>query len=153
MTHAVRFVAVVAVLIWGILAWFPLDQGPTPETDALRARAEAGDAEAQFSLGGMYEYGVGVPQDYVEAVRWHRLAADQGHAGGQSALAGMYSDGEGVSRDRVEAHMLLNLAAAQPRPERETYVRGRDRAADLMTADQLAEAQRRARESTPTPEP
>ena len=151
MTHHLRLVAVVAVLT--ALAQCAPVQEPTPETDTQRARAEAGDAEAQFSLGGMYEYGVGVPQDYVEAVRWHRLAADQGHAGGQSALAGMYSDGEGVSRDRVEAHMLLNLAAAQPRPERETYVRGRDRAADLMTADQLAEAQRRARESTPTPEP
>ena len=41
----------------------------------LRARAEAGDAEAQFILGGMYVTGVGVPQDTAEAVAWYRRAA------------------------------------------------------------------------------
>ena len=46
----------------------------------LRASAEAGDAEAQFILGGMYVTGVGVPQDDVAAVAWYRRAAEQGHA-------------------------------------------------------------------------
>ena len=44
MTHAVRFVAVVAVLT--TLAQCAPVQEPMSETDALRARAEAGDAEA-----------------------------------------------------------------------------------------------------------
>jgi hypothetical protein len=44
MTHAVRFVAVVAVLT--ALALCVPVQAQTPEIDALRARAEAGDAEA-----------------------------------------------------------------------------------------------------------
>ena len=45
MTHATRFVAVVAVLT-------ALAQcAPVQETDALRARAEQGGAEAQCSLG------------------------------------------------------------------------------------------------------
>ena len=46
----------------------------------LRALAEAGATEAQYSLGVKYDTGEGVPQDDAEAVRWYRLAAEQGHA-------------------------------------------------------------------------
>ena len=66
----------------------------------------------------------------------------------------MYQDGQGVPQDYVEAHMWLNLATAQSSGEdREKYVEVRDLTAKLMTANQVAEAQRRAREWTPTPEP
>ena len=68
-------------------------QTQTPEIDALRVRAEAGDAEAQFLLGFSYDIGRGVPQDDAEAVRWYRLAADQGHAGAQYELGNMYALG------------------------------------------------------------
>jgi hypothetical protein len=72
MTHAVRIVAVVAVLT--ALALCGPVQAQSPAADALRVRAEAGDAEAQLDLGGMYGNGRGVPED--EAVRrcvWHRI--------------------------------------------------------------------------------
>ena len=39
-----------------------------------------GDAKAQYSLGYMYDFGEGVPQNDAEAVRWYRMAAEQGHA-------------------------------------------------------------------------
>ena len=58
MTHAVRFVAVVAVLT--ALALCVPVQAQTPEqTDALRARAEAGDVVAQNNLGVRYGTGEG----------------------------------------------------------------------------------------------
>ena len=34
--------------------------------------AEQGNADAQYNLGLMYDYGDGVPQDYKEAVRLYR---------------------------------------------------------------------------------
>jgi TPR repeat protein len=111
MTHAVRFVAVVAVLT--ALALCAPVQAQTPETDALRANAEAGDAEDQYALGVMYDYGIGVPQDEAEAVRWYRLAADQGDAAAQYRLGINYDDGEGVPEDDVEAVRWFRLAAAQ----------------------------------------
>jgi TPR repeat protein len=46
----------------------------------LLARAERGDAKAQFNLGQIYDTGLGVPQDVVQAVAWWRKAADQGFA-------------------------------------------------------------------------
>ena len=60
----------------------------------------------------MYDYGQGVVQDYVEAVKWYRLAAQQGHAGAQRNLGAMYSIGQGVLKDYVKAHSWLNLGAA-----------------------------------------
>ena len=51
MTHATRFVAVVAVLTALVLC-VPV-QAQTPEIEALRARAEAGVAVAQNDLGFM----------------------------------------------------------------------------------------------------
>ncbi len=40
--------------------------------------AEQGNAEGQSSLGRMYYFGRGVPQDYIKAYAWSNLAAAQG---------------------------------------------------------------------------
>ena len=45
-----------------------------------RMSAEQGGTIAQYNLGGMYEHGRGVQRDYVEAVKWYRMAADCGLA-------------------------------------------------------------------------
>ena len=63
------------------------------DIDELLARAEHGDAAAQFNLGRLYVTGTGVRQDDAEAVRWYRLAADQGHAGAQHNLGLKYDTG------------------------------------------------------------
>ena len=49
MTHATRFVAAVAVLVALVLC--APAQAQTPFDDAMRVRAEAGDANAQHFLG------------------------------------------------------------------------------------------------------
>ena len=53
----------------------------------------------------MYHDGLGVPQNYAEAVKWFRLAADQGHAGAQYNLGVMYFKGDGVPREYVQSLM------------------------------------------------
>jgi len=119
-----------------------------------RLAADQGYAGAQNNLGVMYQNGTGVPQDDAEALRLYRLAADQGNARAQNNLGFMYNSGRGIPQDYVEAHMWYNLAAAQLTGEdRDLPVKNRDIVAERMTADQIAEAQRRARECTPTPEP
>lgn len=45
----------------------------------LRPAAEAGDREAQFLLGQLFERGRGVSQNFVEAHKWYNLAASLGH--------------------------------------------------------------------------
>ena len=54
-----------------------------PRRSGYRLAAEQGDAGAQFNLGGMYDSGEGVPQDYKTAAKWYRLAAEQGDADSQ----------------------------------------------------------------------
>jgi uncharacterized protein len=53
----------------------------------VKPLAAQGDAVAQTNLGQMYQYGLGVPKDDKEAVKWYRLAAAQRNAVGQTNLA------------------------------------------------------------------
>ena len=113
----------------------------------FRLAAEQGDASAQGSLGAMYYIGEGVPKDDVEAVYWLRLAAGQGQTPAQGALGAMYMNGQGVPQDDETAHVWFNIAASRSTGEqRDEYVEARDAVAERMTREQLAEAQRRARE-------
>jgi len=106
-----------------------------------RPLAEQGDMKSQWSMGVLYDNGDGVPQDYGEAVRWYRLAAEQGDAYAQFNLGDMYR--LGVLQDYVQAHMWYNLAVAQGHVD---AAKARDAIAKKMTSEQLAEAQRLARE-------
>ena len=88
---------------------------PAPTKEAVkwyRLAAEQGHANAQFSLGVMYDNGKGVPQDYKEAVKWLRLAASQGYANAQFGLGVMYDNGQGVPKSMVVAYAFYNLSAA-----------------------------------------
>ena len=108
-----------------------------------RPLAEQGDAGAQTNLGVMYGNGEGVTQDYKEAVKWYRKAAEQGYAMAQNNLGLMYYNGDGVLEDDVYAHMWLNIAASNGH---DGAMENRDIAAKIMTTEQLAEAQKLARE-------
>ena len=125
---------------------------PTPEQQLakLKARAAAGNAAAQDSLGTMYDNGTGVPQDNTEAVKWFRLAAAQGDAEAQSNLGVMYYFGEGVPEDYVQAYKWYNLAAAAGDTR---AVKNKNRVAEKMTKEQIVEAQRLSTAFTPTKTP
>jgi TPR repeat protein len=153
--HLAAFVGVaVAVLLSGnAIAWALEDcaaaykrQDYSAALQLCRPLAEHGDARAQLSLGGMYYNGQGVQQDYPEAAKWTGKAAEQGYAPAQAHLGVLYWNGQGVPQDVVLAYMWLSLAAANE-PD---SVRERDLAASQMTPDEIAEAQRLAREWKPT---
>ncbi len=78
-----------------------------------RPLAKQGNAKAQYNLGHMYRYGLGVPQDDAEAWGWWRKAAWQGNAGAQSNLGVMYRKGQGVPQDDAEAVGWWRKAAEQ----------------------------------------
>ena len=108
-----------------------------------RKATDQGHALAQFSLGYMYDKGRGVPQDYAEAVKCYRMAAEQGDADAPLMMGNMYASGKGVPKDHVAAHMWFILAATSgheaARPLLSVYK-------EDLTPDQIAEAQRMARE-------
>ena len=108
-----------------------------------RPLAAQGSTSAQYNVGLMYDKGEGVPQDYAEAVRWYKLAAAQGLADAQYNLGNMYRLGLGIPQDHVRAHLWLNLAATKGDSD---AVKNRDITAKKMTPQQIAEAQKMARE-------
>ena len=114
----------------------------------LKALGNKGDALAQFNLGGMYNYGKGVPKDAVQAVFWYRKSAEKGNASAQSNLGASYYKGEGVPKDLVVSYMWRNLAAAQGN---EIAKRAREALGKIMTSAQIAEAQRLSYEWEPKP--
>jgi TPR repeat protein len=103
--------------------------------------AEQGHSWGQYNLGMVYENGKGVIQDYKEAVKWYRKAAEQGHSWGQYNLGGMYANGFGVDQDYIEAYKWVLLAEMNGYDvtERRSLLK------EIMTADQIAEAQKLAK--------
>jgi TPR repeat protein len=87
------------------------------ESSSLRAKAEGGDASAQFSLGKAYEEGNGVPQDDETAAKWYRKAADQHDAVAENHLGVMYRTGRGVDRDKEESVRWYHKAAKRGNPQ------------------------------------
>ena len=105
--------------------------------------AKQGDADAQFSLGVMYEKGEGVAKDNKAAVKWYTLAAEQGFADAQFNLGVMYVNGTGVVKDDVYAHLWWSIAASSGYKEAVKY---RDIVAKRMTPADISTAQQLARE-------
>jgi len=103
-------------------------------------------AGAQVNLGSLYDYGRGGPQDFKMAVRWYRRSANQRNDLAQRRLGLLYERGEGVPKDYVQAYMWLKLGAANGGKSGAIM---RDELAVRMTSDQLAEANKLAREWKP----
>jgi TPR repeat protein len=122
----------------------------------IKPLADQGDAHAQYRLGLMYQLGEGVPEDRGEAIRWYRKAADQGDTTAQYDLGFMYSKGEGVQQNYVMALMWSDIAASRipvsDTEEHKAAVALRDNIASKMTPEQIAEAQRMAKEWKPKKE-
>jgi TPR repeat protein len=137
----------------------------------IQSLADQGDPVAQWRLGRMYYYGLGVPQDWAEVLRWYRKAAEQGHAAAQYDLGNMYYHGLGVPPENyAEAMKWYREAAKQGHVEAQNalgnmYYHGlgvqpslvlaymwsnlaaanrqsRNEVAEKMTSSQIAEGQR-----------
>jgi hypothetical protein len=78
-----------------------------------RPLAERGNAEAQYRIGRMYEFGQGYPQDKAQGIAWIRKAAAQNHADAQQELGVIYATGDGVQQDDVQAVAWFRKAAMQ----------------------------------------
>ena len=72
--------------------------------------AENGDAEAQNTVGEIFEQGLGTEPNYEVAVLWYKKAADQGHKGALFNLGTLYEMGRGVPQDKVAALNLYRQA-------------------------------------------
>ena len=81
--------------------------------EKIKNEAAKGNKEAQYNLGGMYYYGLGLEKDYAEAFKWYQKAAKKGHPEAQQALGYMYETGEGITQNYQEAIKWYRKSAAQ----------------------------------------
>jgi uncharacterized protein len=111
------------------------------ETAALQ-----GHAAAQLHLGTLYLGGNGAPQSAQMALVWYGRAAEHEEGLAFAKLGGMYARGRGVLQDFIQAHMWYNLGAAHGDW---SAAEARNALAQQMSAAQIAEAQRLARDWKP----
>jgi TPR repeat protein len=115
-----------------------------------RKAAKQGNATGEEGLGTMFAGGMIVQHDDEQAAMWFRKAAQQGDAAAQHDLGAAYEYGHGVPRDYVLAYMWQSLASAPKVNVGLVAKSALDGLAKQMTLDQIAEAQKMAREWNPT---
>ena len=79
----------------------------------LRSPGASSRADAQRWIGLTYRQGLGVRQDFAQALIWFRKAADQGDELAQFFLGVMYRDGNGVPQDKAQALVWYHKSADQ----------------------------------------
>lgn len=77
----------------------------------FKKAADKGNPMGQSGIGLMFLRGMGVPQDYKEALKYFTLAAEQGWVDGQLQLGIMYYSGLGVKKDMKMALKYFTLAS------------------------------------------
>jgi hypothetical protein len=84
----------------------------SPSDPVLYAKAVAGDADAQYSLGLEYTTGKLGKPDGAEALKWLTKAAEQGHARAQLYLSALYVNGDtpGIPQNWSTAYLWIKLA-------------------------------------------
>jgi TPR repeat protein len=83
----------------------------------LRRAAEKGNlARAQYALGLLYQRGLGVPKNEVEAVLWWQRAADQNFSAAITYVGIALLDGKGIQKDEEAARKMLERAADLDEP-------------------------------------
>lgn len=135
---------------------------PTQAARMLKRAAELGNAEAQNALGDLYQSGRGVPKDFEMAARYFAQSAQQGEADGAKNIGLAFARGQGVERNPVQAYFWLGISAldtvsqsisqvdARIREQLDDPAAIRDKLARSMKDEDIAEAQRLAREWRPS---
>jgi len=111
--------------------------------------ANQGLAEAQWIYADSCRIGIKglLSQNSAEAAKWYRKAAEQGYAKAQSSLGGLYFLGDGVPRNYIEAYKWFALGMAQGNEVAKQGVSVLENS--MLTAEQISEGQRLAREFKP----
>ena len=79
--------------------------------------SDEGHQGAQYHLGWIYENGIGLKKNIVEAERLYKLSASQGNVKAQANLGLMYLKGEGIKRDLREAVRWIKRSAESGYPK------------------------------------
>ncbi len=100
-------------MVIGFLSFFSATRLRAVEIDELRAKAEKGDAAAQYEVARRYASGMGVERDDELARQWFLKAAERDYGKAYVSLGSIYSHGFGVKQDWAESIRWFRKAALQ----------------------------------------
>lgn len=83
------------------------------KNDGVDNKEFAMSAEMQYNRGNSFYNGLGVLQDYTQAVYWYRKAAERGYAAAQNDLGFCYYSGLGIVQDYTQAVYWYRKAVEQ----------------------------------------
>jgi hypothetical protein len=83
------------------------------DINALKERAEAGDADAQELYGTAFDEGNGVDRDMNEAIKWYEQAADQGKLLSQANIGWAYLSGRVDDEPNIEKGLAFLESAME----------------------------------------
>lgn len=101
----------------------------------LTAAAEAGHLGARYTLGKLYEYGLGVEQDPAQSAAHIRQAAEAGLPKAQYNMGKRFRDGLGVEKDETIAAEWFRRAARAGHPGGQDHLARRLRDGQGVDAD------------------
>lgn len=113
-----------------------------------RKSADAGKPDAVFTMGVVYEGGIGVPRNGKESFAWYKKSADRGFYPGQLKVANMYAKGQGVPKDPAASYLWYAIAERfTPRAGNDRFEIPiiKDKLSAMMTKEQIADADRKAK--------
>lgn len=90
----------------------PYERARAPQlVEALKRRAETGQADSAAVLGAYYESPLAGKPDFAVAARWYARAVELGYPLAANNLGALHYDGRGVAQDFAEAARLYRIAA------------------------------------------
>jgi hypothetical protein len=102
-----------------------------------RLAADKGSVAGEYNLAYLYEQGIGLEKNEVEAAKWYEAAAAGGDPVAQYQIGQRYMLGVGVATNRVQACKWLTRAAQQGQKDSQTLL---PHLKQSMSSDELAKA-------------
>lgn len=82
--------------------------------ELLKPLAEQGNAEAQCIIGNMYDLGLGLEKNILEAVEWYKKSSEQGYGVASNNLGTIFKLGrEGIPVNQIESNKWYQKARNQ----------------------------------------
>lgn len=108
--------------------------------DELRERSSAGDAEAQFQLAQILQYGLGTMMDEEGALELYHQSALQGYERAQFVLGEIYMEGRITPQNIVKAFQWFVHVENREGPLSEAAANSRQYLSDFISEKQRLEA-------------
>ena len=103
----------------GVLVLQGSDPDPDRAVGLLQIAADQSLADAQYTLGLVYDEGMGIPVNHAKARTYYLAAANQDHPAAQINLGNLYNEGIGGSQDHQKATEWYHRAAEMEVPAAE----------------------------------